>query len=97
MTKYDANANLDELYGYRVVDGKRIPIPDRIGDVNEGRKPTRLDASYGYRQVINGENCQIHVVRGRFDIERYVSIAKPPSDPLVAYRCFRLTDYRIVI
>lgn len=91
------NNETDEI-GYRIVDGRRVPLARYMTEARYGREGTRLDASYGYKKQVTmydgtRETCTVYVTRGLgSNKERYATVARPSSDPLVAFRCFRLTQ-----
>lgn len=85
-----------EVLQYRVIDGKRVPIAKKITETRYGRTFDRLDAPYGYKKSVVRdkvkEGCTVFVVQGASGAkERYATVSRPASDPLVAFRCFRLT------
>lgn len=83
--------------GYRIIDGKRVPLAQYISEARYGKEGKRLDAPYGYKKRVEmhdgiREVCTVYVTRGLgVNKERYATVARPSSDPLVAFRCFRLT------
>lgn len=91
------NNNETDEVGYRIIDGKRVPLAQYVTEARYGREGTRLDASYGYKKRVvmhdgTKEMCTVYVTRGlAVNKERYATVARPSSDPLVAFRCFRLT------
>ena len=93
------NHETDEI-GYRIIDGKRVPLAEYVTEARYGRESTRLDASYGYKKRVEmhdgtREMCTVFVTRGLgVNKERYATVARPNSDRLVAFRCFRLTGPR---
>lgn len=90
--------NQTDETGYRLIDGKRVPLAQYISEVRYGREGKRLDASYGYKKRVEMNDgtkdlCVVYVTRGyESSKERYATISRPSSDPLVAFRCFRLTQ-----
>lgn len=85
-----------EILEYRVIDGKRVPVARHIEETRYGRKYNRLDAPYGYKKSIMRDKvkelCTVFVMQGASNAkERYATVSRPASDPLVAFRCFRLT------
>ena len=85
-----------EDLGYTIVDGRRVPIANHVAETKYGREYTRLDAPYGYKKRVkmkddSVQECTVFVTRGFAGKERFVTVARPTSDPLVAYRCVRLT------
>ena len=81
---------------YTVIDGRRVPHAPTVRETKHGREYTRLDAPYGYKKRVkmpdgSSEECTVTVVRGYSGKERYATVSRPTSDPLVAYRCVWLT------
>lgn len=80
----------------KLVDGRRVQVAERIPESRYGKEYTRLDAPHGYKKRIMTpwgaeEMCMIYVVKDISGmVERYATIARPKSDPLVAFKCFRL-------
>lgn len=91
------NYETDEV-GYRIIDGKRVHLPEYVTEARYGREGTRLDAPFGYKKKVEmhdgtRELCTVYVTRGLNVIkERYATVSRPSSDRLVAFRCFRLTQ-----
>ena len=85
-----------EDLGYTIVDGRMVLIANHVAETKYGREYTRLDAPYGYKKRVRMkdgavEECTVFVTRGFFGKERFATVSRPASDPLVAYRCVRLT------
>lgn len=85
-----------EVLQYRIIDGKRVPVAKLIEETRYGRVFNRLDAPYGYKKSVVRDDakevCTVFVVQGASGSkERYATVSRPASDPLVAFRCFRLT------
>ena len=91
------NNETDEV-GYRIIDGRRVPLAQYVSEARYGREGTRLDAPYGYKKGItmpdgSKETCTVYVMRGLTVLkERYATVSRPSSDRLVTFRCFRLTQ-----
>lgn len=90
--------NLTDETGYRLIDGKRVPLAQYISEARYGREGKRLDASYGYKKRVRMHDgttdlCVVYATRGyESNKERYATVSRPSSDRLVAFRCFRLTE-----
>jgi hypothetical protein len=85
-----------QISSYNIVDGRRVPIANSINETKYGREYSRLDAPHGYKKRVkfpddSSEDCTVYVMQGYSGKERYATVSKPTSDPLVAYRCVRLT------
>lgn len=81
---------------YTIIDGQRVKVPELINEIKYGRQYTRLDAPYGYRSTKmthdgHMEECVVYTMPGVVEYqEQYACMTTPKSDPLVAYRCFRV-------
>lgn len=80
----------------KLMDGRRVQIAERIPEKRYDKEYTRLDAPYGYKKRLMTpwgaeETCMVYVVKDISGmVERYATVARPASDPLVTFKCFRL-------
>lgn len=80
----------------KIVDGRRVAVAKHVPEKRYGKEYIRLDAPYGYKKRVMTprgaeEVCTIYTTLHTSGmVERYATIAHPKSDPLVAFRCFRL-------
>ncbi len=87
---------------YTVIDGHRVQVAGFVGEARYGRQVQRLDAPYGYKasvMTVTGkeEICTVYAMPSillnpgpKHKGDRYACVKTPKSDPLVAYRCFRI-------
>lgn len=77
---------------YTIVDKHRVQCAPLVRESKYGREYHRLDAPFGYKKNVEPHgDCIIYSMPGYAGTDRYATVQRPVSDPLVAYRCFRLT------